>query len=228
VSAAGIAFRRALALLLLAGCQSAPAPRPPEPAHSPEPVASSGPATSPEPGPAAVGAADASPEQVIVEACQSCHGRDMLSQQRLTAAQWKRTVEKMRGWGAPVDEAEVEPLARHLATVAGPDAGPDATPSVPAAEAEAALAPQPDGPFADGDVRLGRETYDARCLVCHGDGAHGAKPGPNLIDRPILFRAAEFAERVRKGTGLMRASPDATDDEIAGLLAYLRGETRRQ
>lgn len=47
--------------------------------------------------------------------CMICHTTAYISQQRLTAAQWEKTVKKMRGWGAPIDDAEVAALSRYFA-----------------------------------------------------------------------------------------------------------------
>ena len=48
--------------------------------------------------------------------CAICHSTQYLTQQRLTAAQWEKTVKKMKGWGAPIDDAEQASLARYFAT----------------------------------------------------------------------------------------------------------------
>ena len=54
--------------------------------------------------------------KVLAESrCAICHTTQMLSQQRLTPTQWQHTVEKMAGWGAPIDAAETEVLASYLA-----------------------------------------------------------------------------------------------------------------
>lgn len=47
--------------------------------------------------------------------CAICHSEQYLSQQRLTPAQWKKTVDKMRGWGAPLSDDEAAALAVWLA-----------------------------------------------------------------------------------------------------------------
>jgi len=41
--------------------------------------------------------------------CVACHTADMVAQQRLTDKQWPKSVDKMRGWGAPTEDDEVQP-----------------------------------------------------------------------------------------------------------------------
>ncbi|MGH9629511.1 MAG: hypothetical protein ACRD7E_14420, partial [Bryobacteraceae bacterium] len=53
-------------------------------------------------------------------ACLSCHGEDIIRQQRLTRVQWEREVDKMVRWGAKVDPANKEPLIDYLVKLYGP------------------------------------------------------------------------------------------------------------
>ncbi len=68
------------------------------------------------------------PVRPLVRArCQTCHSADYLGQQRLTVAQWEKTVEKMRKFGAVVKDEEVGPIAAYLARswpVDAPEARP--------------------------------------------------------------------------------------------------------
>ena len=58
------------------------------------------------------GALPAGPERdLALSRCAICHSEQYLSQQRLTPAQWKKTVDKMRGWGAPLSDDEAAVLA---------------------------------------------------------------------------------------------------------------------
>ncbi|MEO7156322.1 MAG: hypothetical protein ABI039_02095, partial [Vicinamibacterales bacterium] len=47
-------------------------------------------------------------------ACQTCHDVDIIEQQRLSKTGWTRSVEKMMRWGAPVTDADKEPLVEYL------------------------------------------------------------------------------------------------------------------
>jgi len=58
--------------------------------------------------------------------------------------------------------------------------------------------------------------------LCHGADGRGSVQGTNLVDRPLLYRASEFAEAVQRGRGRMPAFTLYKDQEIGALLAYLR------
>ena len=70
---------------------------------------------SPPAGAASAPADAAAGERLAAQACGACHSTAMLSQQRLTPAQWQAAVKKMRGWGAQLEDADADLLARHLA-----------------------------------------------------------------------------------------------------------------
>jgi len=166
------------------------------------------------------GAASIDGRALVTNACLSCHTTDMLEQQRLTEAQWSKVVTKMVGWGANLEPAEVAPLASYLAATYGSDAGAYDPAPVNAAEALAAMTPEEDGPLAGGDSGRGRSLYADRCAGCHGMDARG-HIGVLLVERPLLYRAADFARVVRRGRGKM--PPQAlTDAEVADTLAHLR------
>jgi mono/diheme cytochrome c family protein len=166
-------------------------------------------------------APELAPEQLQLLACQSCHATDILSQQRLTAGQWEKVLKKMLGWGALLDEADAHRLVEALSASRGNTAPPYSPPTLSAKAAAEALEPLPDGPFSGGKKERGLALYQARCLSCHGVDAHGLI-GVNLTDRPILYRAAEFAEQVKKGRGRMPPAPDLKPRDVGDLLAYLR------
>jgi len=47
--------------------------------------------------------------------CLLCHSADYLTQQRLTAAQWEKTVDKMRKFGTPANDEEAKLMTAYLA-----------------------------------------------------------------------------------------------------------------
>jgi hypothetical protein len=47
-------------------------------------------------------------------ACLTCHGNDVVEQQRLTRAQWDREINKMTGWGAQVKPEDREAILNYL------------------------------------------------------------------------------------------------------------------
>ena len=57
----------------------------------------------------------------VKSACQVCHTLQYVTLQRLTEPQWKKTVEKMMKFGAPVPPTEVAGLVAFLALHLPPD-----------------------------------------------------------------------------------------------------------
>jgi mono/diheme cytochrome c family protein len=132
--------------------------------------------------------------------CLICHGDELVSGQRLTAKQWTAEIDKMIGWGAPVPADQTAMLLEYLSNRYS-----EKTPAQPPdrlsfARAEALVRPEPVPPAARaGDPARGRDLYAANCAKCHGAAARGADLGTNLIGRPVVHRALEFTEIVRKG-----------------------------
>jgi len=56
------------------------------------------------------------PARSVLQAkCLICHTGEYVTLQRLTPAQWQKTVEKMRKFGAPLTDEEVKSLSSYLA-----------------------------------------------------------------------------------------------------------------
>lgn len=157
---------------------------------------------------------------IAEKSCGSCHTMEMLAQQRLTDAQWTKTVTKMVSWGANLEASETPALIAWLSAEYGPDAGPYPTPELEETKAAAAEGALLDGPFAGGGAERGHALYTDRCSGCHGPEARG-HIGVNLVDRPFLYRAGDVAQTIRKGRGKMPPAKIA-DPEVADILAYLR------
>jgi mono/diheme cytochrome c family protein len=171
--------------------------------------------------PSAVAEASVDGPKLVQDNCVMCHTETMLQQQHLTATQWGSVVKKMVAWGAPVEPDDVPGLVAYLAATHGPDAAPFVPETITAEAAGEELRALDDGVFAGGDAPRGRARWKAFCSPCHGEGARG-QIGVNLVDRPILRRARDFAATVRKGRGRMTPFAATTDTEVADLLAYLR------
>ncbi len=163
---------------------------------------------------------DAEGRALVKGACLTCHSEEMLAQQRLTRAQWTKTVTKMVGWGANLEPKDTEPLTAWLAATYGPDAGPFEPATIDADAVAAELAALPDGPYANGDRERGRALYTDKCSGCHGPDARG-HIGVRLVDRPFLYRAADVAETLRRGRGKMPPMV-VSEAELADMLAFLR------
>jgi mono/diheme cytochrome c family protein len=168
----------------------------------------------------AASTASADGKALVAQACRSCHTEHMLAQQRLTQAQWTKTVTKMAGWGANLDPSEAAPLVAYLSATYGPDAGPYEPETISATDAVAELEPTPDAPIPAGDAERGKALFVDKCSGCHGQDARGAL-GVLLVERPLLYRAADFAKAVRKGRGKMLPMA-LTDAELGDVLAHLR------
>lgn len=65
---------------------------------------------------------ESAPEMEIVNAqCRICHGVDYLTQQRLGEVAWRKTIEKMKKFGAKLDDAQVASLASFAARYWNPE-----------------------------------------------------------------------------------------------------------
>jgi cytochrome c5 len=76
--------------------------------------------------------------------CVVCHESDIITSQKLSAAGWTNSVNKMVRWGAQVTPEERDVLVPYLA---------------------AHFAPRPAASHAD--TAAGESTYKRACLVCH-------------------------------------------------------------
>ena len=150
-------------------------------------------------------------------------------------------------WSAPLRETTGTPMTYEsrsgrqfvvVATGRGAEAtlvafalGAQQTPS----RAETSAAPGKDIPAAGATtgsparstVDAGRTAFArAQCESCHGPNANGAGQGPALL--PFTKNLQELTGIVRQGIGLMPAISrnNATDEEIADILQYLRSLSR--
>jgi cytochrome c5 len=179
-------------------------------------------AASPAPGAAALGPDEEdAARQVVTNACTSCHAGLMLEQQRLTPAQWEAVTKKMEGWGAQVEPERHALLVRYLSAQYTVDGPPYVPARIDALAAAKALAPEPDGVYAGGSAERGRALYVEACAACHGADARGGEAAIVLHDRPILYRANDFARIVATGKGRM-PSFTLPRQAVADLLAHLR------
>jgi hypothetical protein len=65
---------------------------------------------------------DGAPEMEIVNVrCQICHSLQYLTQQRLNEAAWKKTIEKMRKFGAQLTDDETASLVAFAVRYWNPD-----------------------------------------------------------------------------------------------------------
>lgn len=84
-----------------------------------------------------------------------------------------------------------------------------------------------------GDPSAGAAAYARHCAGCHGPEGEGAVAGPPLVDEiyaPGHHADEAFLLAVRSGVrahhwrfGPMPAMPGVTDEEVADIIAYVRG-----
>lgn len=146
-------------------------------------------------------------DPVIAANCTSCHGADLVDQQRLTPAQWTKTLNKMIAWGSPLPPEDVPKLSERLAAASGPYV-PNQIATTPVRDSE---------PSPNGNRQNGKALFATHCASCHGPNARGAI-GVNLVDRPL----ENFAQTVRTGRQTMPAFPSLTESELTDLRAHLQ------
>lgn len=84
--------------------------------------------------------------EVLETRCASCHERDLVTSQRLSAAGWGRELDKMVRWGARLDGTDRETLQPYLAANFGL---------------------RPAASHAADTMSPGATTYTRACLACH-------------------------------------------------------------
>jgi mono/diheme cytochrome c family protein len=71
------------------------------------------------------------PEMAILARCMVCHGMEHVTQQRLTPAQWEKTLAKMQKWGMQLTPEEAKRVVDFLSARFTPDAPERVAPRVP-------------------------------------------------------------------------------------------------
>lgn len=131
---------------------------------------------------AAVAAQDLPPGRgadALRSRCLSCHGTDLIRQQRLSRDGWSRELDKMAGWGAAIDATDRETLLAYLAVEFGVGRR------------------QPASTAADGTVNA---ILTARCTGCHG---------LELVEQQRLDRAGWLRELEKMiGWGAALTTPE--------------------
>lgn len=106
---------RTISLLVLAACNSEPSP--PAQVHTPPT-----PAQSTDRAALLAGKVPFGVESTLINArCLLCHSVDYLTQQRLSEAAWKKTIDKMRKFGASLTDTEAASLVAFAARYWNPD-----------------------------------------------------------------------------------------------------------
>lgn len=128
--------------------------------------------------------------------CLTCHGDDLIQQQRLNKAGWTREVEKMMRWGADVKDADKEHLVEYLAATYPQRPFSKEPPATPAPPADAAT------------IARGKTLAENKCMACHGD---------DLIKQQRLSKTG-WTKEVEK---MVRWGAEVSDEEKPALVEYL-------
>lgn len=169
-------------------------------------------------------------QRLVRENCLICHSEELISASRITTKQWRTEVEKMVGWGTPLAKDEVQPVIDYLAAEYPVDAAParPARQSLRQATAAERTDPGPAGSAAAIDLAKGATAYARNCANCHGADGQGADLGPNLVEKPVLWRVAGYTDVVRKGRGRMPGFAPLVDrSSEAAILDWLRSKRHR-
>ena len=164
-------------------------------------------------------------KRLLMARCAVCHSTDLIVQQRLTVAQWIKTLNKMERWGAQVSSTEQTQLANYLAARFRPDVLGSLEQTrqdlLEAPVTEPTIQPgTPDHP--EGRPDHGQRLFGHNCVPCHGPAGAGGM-GPKLAKNPILTDEPRFWGTVRKGRGAMPAwSAMLNAQEIADIHAWLK------
>lgn len=167
---------------------------------------------------AARGEDDKETRRLLEHACFMCHSEELVAQQRLTRAQWDKTIAKMEKWGPPLAEGQPATLAAYLSAHYGAETTKPAAVYSGVEPFESRIAPEASRP---GSAEKGAKAYASFCAACHGKDARGHL-APALAGRPVLSRPSEFIEVTRVGRRRMPGMDFLAEKELLDILAWVR------
>ena len=135
---------------------------------------------------------DADAQALLNSSCTTCHDLTSVQPGVFTAAEWMETINRMRGYGAPVSEDDAEVIIQYLAS--DQHLASDAEDADEGGEADAEAA---------------QALLNSSCTTCHD--LAGVQPG--------LYTAAEWMETIDRMIGYGVSLTDEQTDLIVGYLA---------
>lgn len=160
-------------------------------------------------------------EPLVRSRCTSCHGSNLIAQQRIQRDDWVLEVAKMRRWGATLTDDEARTLADGLAALLPPSMPDPTFERIEADEATQSSLPQLLPWEQPGTPEYGHALFVLHCASCHGPEARGAR-GPALVGRVIAQRPLDFDRVVRGGRNDMPAFATVlTARGIANVYAWI-------
>lgn len=120
-----------------------------------------------------------------------------------------------RGWRYGIHPSRVLTFSLNGKAKLPPTPGPHFAPPEP---------PGPPLPIDEAAARRGHNLYSGSCNICHGDGNHPARNGPDLRGSALPRDFEAFRTLLRKGTLAPRGMPmydELTDNELRDLRMYL-------
>ncbi len=163
--------------------------------------------------------------------CLICHSAEYVYMQPPhNARRWSEIVTKMkRTFGCPIQDAEIEPLARYLA-----DQSAKAAPLWMAKRPGAGTG----APGVRDDHAIGKSLYERHCVTCHGatgrgDGPIGqalVPPAADLTSRKVRTASDEALLAIiangKPPTAMPPWNNSLSPEEIHQVLAYVRSLSR--
>ena len=75
-----------------------------------------------------------------------------------------------------------------------------------------------------GDAANGKTIFDSNCAGCHGADGKSGSAGPNLVEGALTaLTTAQMAQSVVDGKGIMPAFTQLSNQEVADVVAYVKG-----
>ena len=134
--------------------------------------------------------------EIMKAQCLTCHGDDLIQQQRLSKIGWTREVEKMMRWGAEVKDADKDHLIEYLTATYPQRLFSKEPPATPSPAVDAAV------------IARGKTLFEGKCLTCHGD---------DLVQQQRLSKTG-WTREVEK---MVRWGAEVSDEEKTVLVEYL-------